>query len=313
MKVLITGGCGFIGSAMVKVFTESGHKCTVIDKLTYAGDFSRIEKYKPKFYKLDISTLPWKYLLDCENPDVVINLAAESHVDNSIRNASDFIQSNYIGVHNLVCGIRQAEKTPLLIHFSTDEVYGSLPIESQRLFKETDKLDPKNPYSATKAASDLMIESLFNTYRDFKYIIVRPCNNFGPNQNKEKLIPTIIENAKRNEPTPIYGDGLNMREWLHTEDTVEAILLLAKKYNKATKIFFGEIYNLGSGIILSNLSIVEEIYSCFDLPPNIKFISDRPGHDRKYAINCTKIKKISSWSPKRHFQTIIPDVIKSYL
>lgn len=312
MKVLITGGCGFIGSAVVSAFTEAGHACTVIDKLTYAGDFSRIEKYKSKFYRLDIATLPWAYLLDCEQPDVILNLAAESHVDASIRNASDFIHSNYIGVHNLVTGIRQAKNPPLLIHTSTDEVYGSLESNSQRLFKETDKLDPKNPYSATKAAADLLIESMFNTYRDFSYCIVRPCNNFGPNQDKEKFIPTVISSAKNNVPVSVYGDGLNVREWLHTEDTANALLVLAEKYIKATKIFFGEIYNIGSGILLQNVEVVGEIYKCFDRIPNINFIADRPGHDRKYATSAEKIKKVTQWEPKKTFFTAINEVVKSY-
>jgi dTDP-glucose 4,6-dehydratase len=244
--------------------------------------------------------MPWHYVLEMEKPDVIINFAAETHVDNSITDAKAFIHSNYSGVHNLLVGLRRyiakTKHVPLLIHMSTDEVYGDLPIESIERFAEDSPLSPNNPYSATKAAADLLIEAVYRTYKDFNYIICRPSNNYGPNQHMEKFLPTVIRSILNKEKIPVYGDGKNRREWLCVTDLARAIDIIMKKwYNIEGPIHY--VYNIGSSVTYSNLTVVESLLQVMGASHKlISFVADRPGHDRKYSLDCAKAHINLGWT-----------------
>jgi len=313
MRFLVTGAAGFIGSNFVNHCLKTGREvCGVIDNLTYASDWRRIPTSVP-LYRQSIEAATLKYIFEQTNPDVIINFSAETHVDNSIVGCNNFIASNYCGVHNILNHIREyQEKTRkqiLLVHISTDEVYGDIPIDSRRKFKEDDPLKPNNPYAATKAAADLLIQAYHHTYKDFNYIICRAANNYGPNQHFEKLLPTIIRKALKDEPIPIYGDGSNVREWLWVDDFVKGIL-------KVTDLFLqphsatGKLFNFGSGVERSNLETVRTVLKLMDKPESlISFVEDRPGHDRKYAINWEKVNEITNWAPQANFEEGLKIVI----
>lgn len=287
MKVLVTGGLGFIGGHFVNYLYKKKHQIIVVDKLTYAADITKTYKNISNFFE-DISSYEkMDEIIGYYHPDIIINFAAETHVDNSIVNSNDFIQSNIVGVHSLLEAVRK-HKIKKFIQISTDEVYGDILKGS---FKETDKLNPSSPYSASKAAADLLIKSYIRTY-NFPAIIIRPCNNYGENQHEEKFIPKILKCIKEKKKVPVYGNGKNKREWLNVNDCVRGIYLIL------TKGKLKEIYNIGSGEEFSNL----EILKMLNVKP--KFVKDRKGHDKRYKLNFNKLKKLG-WKPSKKFKKVI--------
>jgi dTDP-glucose 4,6-dehydratase len=284
MNLLITGCAGFIGSHMVDLSIEKGCNVIGVDSLTYASDLENLSaafsSEKFEFYHLDIcDTKDIKNICKSKSIDFIVNFAAETHVDNSIRSVDPFIHSNINGVKSLldVCRVENIK----LLHVSTDEVYGS--IQSGE-FTECDILNPANPYSATKAAAEHLITAYSNTY-GIQYTIVRPSNNFGPRQHSEKFIPTIIRAILSNEKVPIYGNGKNIRDWLYVEKNVQTIFSLLEPKHKNT------IYNITSKKEKTNLEIVKTVLKIFekDFESNVSFVEDRLGHDFRYSISNKKL------------------------
>ena len=312
-KVIVTGGLGFIGSNLINILKEK-YFVINIDKVTYASNFNNIipEIKNYQFYKQDINNKIFiKNILKKFNPSIIFNLAAETHVDRSIDGPKKFIESNILGVFNLLEAIRDYKKKIKLIHISTDEVYGD--IKKNYKSKEEDRYNPSSPYSASKASGDLLIKSYIRTYK-IPAIITNCCNNFGPNQYPEKLIPTIIYNILNNKPIPIYGRGKNVREWIYVEDHCKALIKIAEKG------IIGENYNVGSGTVLNNVQIAEKIISNFKkiiYPQNIKteiyFVKDRPGHDLRYCLNSSKIKNKLKWKCESNFDQRIKETIIWYI
>jgi len=297
-KILVTGGAGFIGSAFVRKAIGRGYKITVCDKLTYAGYLTRLREVegKYKFYKVDIcDKKKIEQIFNKENPDIVAHFAAETHVDRSIQDASPFIETNVKGTQVLL-DIARKYKIRKLIHISSDEVYGQI---KKGRFNEDSPLKPNSPYAASKAAADLLIRSYVGTY-GFPAIIIRPCNNYGPWQYPEKLIPLAILKILRNEKVPIYADGKNVREWLYVEDCAEGILQILEKSKT------GEIYNLGSQEEKPNVETVRAILKILKRSESmLEFVKDRPGHDFRYALNSNKVYRLG-WKPKYNF----PEALK---
>lgn len=294
MKIMVTGGAGFIGSNFIHYLLKTYNDIEVLnyDKLTYAGNLDNLidveDNSRYSFVKGDICDANLvENTIKKESIDQIVNFAAESHVDNSINNPEVFIKTDVFGTYTLleVCRKLDLEK---YIQISTDEVYGSIEKGS---FKETDPLNPSSPYSASKSSADLLVNSYYITY-GLPVLITRSSNNFGPFQYPEKLIPLFIINAIHNESLPLYGDGLNVRDWLYVEDNCRAIDLIRNKGR------IGEIYNIGAENEHNNLEItniiLEELRKTKSL---IKYVRDRPGHDRRYSIDSTTIKKLG-WKPK---------------
>lgn len=288
MKILVTGGAGFIGSHFIKYLsnTKNRDKIVCIDKLTYAGDKRNLEGYFHNiiFYENSINDQMINTIFQLEQPDVIVNFAAETHVDNSIRNPKSFLETDIMGLFNLVYySIKY--KVKKFIHVSTDEVYGPVCREAF----ETDKLNPTSPYSASKASADLLLQSYFKTY-NFPVVIVRPCNNYGPNQYIEKLIPLSIMRLLTNKKVVIHGQGREIREWIFVEDCVEAI------YQVMVDGKIGEIYNIGSNDRKTNINVIDYILSILfkgeqgSLKEHVEFVNNRPGNDFRYAINSDKIE-----------------------
>ena len=312
-KVIVTGGLGFIGSNLIKILKKK-YFVVNIDKVTYASNYKNIDpKIKNyKFYKQDINNKFFiKKILKKYSPSIIFNLAAETHVDRSIDGPKKFIESNILGVFNLLEAIRDYKKKIKLIHISTDEVYGD--IKKNCKSKEEDRYNPSSPYSASKASGDLLIKSYIRTYK-IPAIITNCCNNFGPNQYPEKLIPTIIYNILNKKPIPIYGMGKNVREWIYVEDHCSALIKIAEKG------IIGENYNVGSGTILNNIQIAKKIILNFKKiisPQNIKskiyFVKDRPGHDLRYCLNSSKIRNKLKWRCKSNFDQRINETINWYI
>lgn len=293
-KILVTGGAGFIGSEFVRQAVKSAYKVVVVDKLTYAGDCDRLNSILKKFtfYKTDICDQPKiAAILKRERPSVVVHFAAESHVDRSILDDAEFVRSNLGGTQSLLSACRRFGIERFL-HMSTDEVYGEI---AHGKFLETSPISPNSPYSASKAAADLLVKAYVRTYQ-FPCIIIRPSNNYGPWQYPEKFIPVIIYKALQNQLIPVYAKGLNVREWLHISDCASAILHLLKKGT------IGETYNLGSGFERTNIEVVKTILHFLKKPESlISFVADRPGHDIRYAVNFNKIRRELAWNPKITF------------
>ena len=312
-KIIITGGLGFIGSNLINIL-KNKYFIINIDKITYASNFKNIDPYikNYKFYKQDINNkIFMKSILKKYNPSIIFNLAAETHVDRSIDGPEEFIKSNIFGVFSLIEAIRNYKKKIKLIHISTDEVYGD--IKKNYKSKEDDAYKPSSPYSASKASGDLLIKSYIRTYK-IPAIITNCCNNFGPNQYPEKLIPTIIYNIINKKPIPIYGEGKNVREWIYVKDHCDALIKIAEKG------ILGENYNIGSGIVLNNIQIVKKIISAFEkinYNKNIKnkiiFVQDRPGHDLRYCLDSSKIKNKLKWKCKSNFDQRINETIFWYM
>jgi dTDP-glucose 4,6-dehydratase len=312
--VVVTGGLGFIGSNLINILNKKKYFIINIDKVTYASNFKNISNNinNYKFYQRDINDQNFiKIILNKYNPSLIFNVAAETHVDRSIDGPKQFIDSNIYGVFNLLEAVRKFKKKIKLIHVSTDEVYGD--IIKNRSSKESDPYNPSSPYSASKASSDLLIKSYVRTYK-IPAIITNCCNNYGPNQYPEKLIPTIIYKIINKKPVPIYGNGKNIREWIHVEDHCNALIKISEKG------LLGENYNIGSGIELNNIDIVKKIISSFkkidiNLANKAKFVfvKDRPGHDLRYSLNSSKIKKHLKWKCKYNFDEGIEKTIIWYV
>jgi dTDP-glucose 4,6-dehydratase len=312
--IIVTGGLGFIGSNLINTISKKNYFIINIDKCSYASNpkniFTNLKNYK--FYKEDINNKSFiKSILNKYRPSTIFNLAAETHVDRSIDSPKKFIASNITGVFVLLELIKEQRKKSKLIHISTDEVYGD--IKKNHSSKETDAYNPSSPYSASKAAGDLLIRSYVRTYK-IPAIITNCCNNFGPNQYPEKLIPTVIYNILNKKLIPIYGKGKNEREWIYVEDHCNALIKIADKG------IIGENYNIGSGTILNNIQIAKKIILNFkkiihakNIKSKIYFVKDRPGHDLRYFLNSSKIKSKLKWECKSSFDQRLNETIIWYM
>ena len=323
-SVLITGGAGFIGSHLVRKLIKDypNYKIVNLDSLTYASNFKNLESYKSftnyKFIKGDIRKLDFlQELFKSNNFDIVVHLAAESHVDNSIKNPFQFISTNILGTHNLLEIARdhwgKNKKDKLFYHISTDEVFGSLADGGK--FSEDSHYDPRSPYSASKAASDHLVRAYYHTY-DLPVVVSNCSNNYGPAQHYEKLIPLMIQNIVNKKSLPVYGDGKNIRDWLYVEDHVEAIDLILHKGK------IGETYLIGGENEKRNIDLVFKLIKLTDSvlgrPEGfskklIHFMPDRPGHDYRYAIDNSKIKEELGWKPKTPFELGLDKTVRYYL
>jgi dTDP-glucose 4,6-dehydratase len=314
-KIIVTGGLGFIGSNLIDLLIEKKYSVLNIDKVTYSSNFYNTKNHKKdknyKFIKCDIGSKRLKKIILKFKPDCIFNLAAETHVDRSIDSPESFIQSNIVGVYNLlecfkVFSVKNRSK---LIHISTDEVYGDI------LKGRTDEdypYKPSSPYAASKAASDHLVSSYVRTY-NIPAIVTNCSNNYGPKQHPEKLIPKLIYNILNNKPLPIYGDGKNSREWIYVKDHCEALLKIFLKGK------IGEFYNIGSNQNLVNIKICKKLIKIskskikIGKKVRINFIKDRPGHDVRYALNSKKIMKKLNWMPKTTFEDGLNNTFEWYL
>lgn len=313
-KILITGGAGFIGSNFIDYYFKNKNRGELIciDKLTYAGKLDNIEKFLErdnfKFYKEDICNKNAMHqIIRNEKPDIIINFAAESHVDRSIDCSSAFYNSNVAGTINLMdCALVNSVKR--FHQVSTDEVYGDLGKLNKNLrFNETSKIKPSNPYSASKASADLFVLSYARTH-GLPITISRCSNNYGPKQHTEKYIPKIITNILQNKKIPIYGNGENIRDWIHVSDHCEAL------YRIITDGEIGSIYNIGADNEISNLEIAKIICEIFNYGDyHIHFVNDRKGHDYRYGIDATKIKKQLNWKAQTQFKEGIKSTVEWYV
>ncbi|MBI5020384.1 MAG: dTDP-glucose 4,6-dehydratase [Ignavibacteriales bacterium] len=311
MTILVTGGCGFIGSNFVKYILDTYPEDIVInfDKLTYAGNLENltdIEK-NPKYHfvKGDIcSRIEVENCIKKFNIDVIINLAAESHVDRSILGPAVFIETNITGT-GVLLQIAKEIGIKKFVQISTDEVYGSLGNEGK--FTETTPLHPNSPYSASKTSADLLALAYEHTF-GLPVVITRCSNNYGPYQFPEKLLPLMIANALDNKPLPVYGDGMNIRDWLYVKDHCIAIDVVLRKGK------VGEIYNIGGNNEWANINIVKLLLKILNKPESlIKYVKDRPGHDRRYAIDASKIETELGWKPSVTFEIGLEKTVNWYL
>jgi dTDP-glucose 4,6-dehydratase len=311
MKILVTGGCGFIGSNLVRHVLRSRPGLTVVnlDNLSYAGNLESLADLegdpRHRFVHGDICDrdLLTKLIKD-EGIEQVMHLAAESHVDRSIMGPEIFSQTNVVGTSILLEASRKGGVKRFL-HVSTDEVYGSLGPTGY--FTETTPLAPSSPYSASKAGSDFLALAYHHTFK-MDVLVSRCSNNYGPYQFPEKLIPLMIANALADKPLPVYGDGMNVREWLHVEDHNEALLTILERGRP------GEVYNIGSGAEQPNIEIVKRILAHLGKPETlIRYVTDRPGHDRRYAIDATKLRTELGWKPRHAFESGLRSTIDWYV
>ena len=314
-KIIVTGGLGFIGSNLIDLLLKKNFFVINIDKATYSSNQYNVKEFKNskkyKFIKLDIKNKKFENILFRYKPHGIFNLAAETHVDRSIDNPESFIQSNIVGVYNLLESFKNfsIKNKSRLIHISTDEVYGDILTG-----RSHDKYPyrPSSPYAASKAASDHLVSSYVRTY-DLPAIVTNCSNNYGPKQHPEKLIPKLIYNILNNKPLPIYGKGTNSREWIYVKDHCEALI---KVFSKGK---IGEFYNIGSNKNMNNLEVTKELLrnskKSINLGNKVKinFVKDRPGHDIRYALNSNKIKKKLSWKPKTNFSRGIKLTLDWYL
>lgn len=312
MNLLVTGGAGFIGSNFIRYWFNKYPKDNIrnLDKLTYAGnlastkDFSKTSNYE--FVKADI--LDRKAVEKAmKNIDLVVHFAAESHVDRSIKDSSVFVKTNVEGTYVLLEEARK-QKIKHFHHISTDEVFGSLPLQSNEQFNEDTKYNPRNPYSASKAGSDHLVRSYFYTH-NLPITITNCSNNFGPYQYPEKFIPTTIINLLKGKKVPVYGDGKNVRDWLYVDDHASAIEVVVRKGK------IGETYLVGGmNEDIKNIDIVRKIISLMNKSSDlIEFVKDRPGHDRRYSVDWSKINKELGWKPKHQLDEYLQKTIDWYI
>jgi len=307
MQLLVTGGAGFIGSNFVRyaIASHPDWQVTTLDKMTYAGRLENlrdvIDNPRHRFVKGDIADAALVAPLVAD-ADYVINFAAETHVDRSILQAGDFIQTDVYGTFVLLEAARAATHLKRFVQISTDEVYGSVPTGSS---KETDELKPRNPYSASKAGADRLAYSYWATY-NVPVVITRASNNYGPNQFPEKVIPLFITNLIHDLPVPLYGDGQNVRDWLHVEDHCRGVDLLLTAGEP------GEVYNIGGGNEVKNVDLTHRILELLGKPTSlITRVSDRLGHDRRYSLDTSKLQAMG-WAPKHDFAQGLADTVDWY-
>lgn len=282
-KIIITGGFGFIGSHFINyVLQNTNDDITVIDKMTYAANPNNIKGVGVKFVNKDICDID---VSDLNNCDYIVHFAAESHVDNSIKDGLPFVKSNIQGTFNLLEVARKNNKLIKFLHISTDEVYGDMDCSfiTNKSANEGDSLNPSSYYSSSKASSDLLVMSANRTF-GLPYLITRTCNNYGENQHHEKFIPKIIQSIKNNVEVPVYGDGNQVREWIHADDNSRAIYKLLKSDK------FNQIYNIGTDETYTNNEVIEMISDIIGKKVKYKYVEDRLGHDRKYSLNSFKYK-----------------------
>ena len=316
-KIIVTGGSGFIGSNLVNYLLKKNYFIINVDKLTYlSNNYNKylLSKKNYKFFKLDINNKKKiKNIIKKYKPECIFNLAAETHVDRSIDKPYQFIHSNILGVFNLLEAIKEnnkKNKKTKLIHVSTDEVYGDIKVKKSN---EKFPYNPSSPYSASKASADHLVKSYVRTYK-LPAIISNCCNNYGPYQFPEKLIPKIISNILSNKALPIYSKGLNSREWIYVNDHCDALFQIFKKGK------IGESYNVGSNINISNIKLVKKIMNIFKKKGfnigkkvKIKFIKDRPGHDFRYSLDSKKIHKKLKWKSKTQLNNGLNLTVDWYL
>jgi len=309
MKILVTGGAGFIGSAFVRMLvTGTSHAVINLDKLTYAGNLENLTSVENnERYRLVEGDICDQRLVESlvaeEKPDAIVHFAAESHVDRSILSPEPVIRTNVFGTFVLLEAARKF-RTSRFVHVSTDEVYGSLalPLEATEDFP----LNASSPYSASKAGSDLLARSYFVTYK-MPVVITRASNNYGPYQFPEKLIPLMIANAIEHRKLPVYGDGQQVRDWLYVEDHCRAILSVLEKGR------VGEIYNIGGNRSLPNLDVIHKVLALTGRPESlIEYVTDRPGHDRRYALSSEKLMHETGWHPEMDFESGLARTIDWY-
>ena len=316
-KIIVTGGLGFIGSNLIKLLLSKKYYVINIDKVSYSSNFYNVKEFssskKYKFIKVDLNNSD-KILniLNRYKPHVVFNLAAETHVDRSIDGPETFIKNNILGVFNLLETFRRytiKNKDCKLIHISTDEVYGDVLVGRS---KENDAYKPSSPYAASKASSDHLVYSYIRTYK-IPAIITNCSNNYGPRQHPEKLIPKLIYNILNNKNLPIYGKGINSREWIYVDDHCEALIKIFKKGK------VGNFYNIGSNLNLNNIKITKHLLKIakkrIRVGKNVKinFVQDRPGHDLRYALNSNKVIKSLKWKPKVNISNGLTKTFDWYL
>jgi len=310
MKLLVTGGAGFIGSAFIRraLADRTGFRIVNLDKLTYAGNLENLDSVASspdyRFVRGDICDIALvDALFGDERPDAVIHFAAESHVDRSILGPEPVIETNLRGTFTLLEAARK-HSIPRFLHVSTDEVYGSIdpPAEAD----ETFPLKPSSPYSSSKAGSDLLALSYFTTYK-LPVIVTRASNNYGPYQFPEKLIPLMVANALEGKDLPVYGDGLQIRDWLYVDDHCRALLAVLDKGHE------GEVYNIGGNCSLPNLEVVKRILQATGKPESLmKHVTDRPGHDRRYALSSEKLLRETGCAPEVDFESGLTETIDWY-
>lgn len=333
MKILVTGGAGFIGSAVIRHIIQNTQDSVVnVDKLTYAGNLESLEQVASSeryaFEQVDIcNRAELDRVFEVHQPDVVMHLAAESHVDRSITGPAAFIETNIVGTYTLLEAAREywngldsdVKEAFRFHHISTDEVYGDLPHPDEQegelpLFTEETSYSPSSPYSASKASSDHLVRAWLRTY-GLPTIVTNCSNNYGPYHFPEKLIPLVILNALEGKPLPIYGEGDQIRDWLYVEDHARAL------YKVVTEGKVGETYNIGGHNEKQNIEVVETICSILDeirpkatqYAEQITYVTDRPGHDRRYAIDSTKMKNELNWIPEETFETGLRKTVQWYL
>jgi len=313
MNILVTGGCGFIGSNLIKFILEQKadevSKVVNLDSLTYAADLENTDEFignpKYSFAKIDLCDIEnLRGVIYNHKITHIIHLAAESHVDNSIKDASAFIQSNIVGTFNLLKMCMEFD-IQRFHHVSTDEVYGDLGPTGK--FDENTPYDPKNPYSASKASSDMLVRAYHHTY-GMPITISNCSNNYGPNQHKEKFIPTVINCILEGRKIPLYGSGTNIRDWIYVEDHCSAV------WEVFTKGTTGETYCIGSDCEKKNIDVIEQICDIMNVIPseNVKYVEDRLGHDQRYAIDSTKIIEQLGWEPATTFEDGLRKTIEWY-
>jgi dTDP-glucose 4,6-dehydratase len=300
MRLLVTGAAGFIGSHFVRRVVEAGDDAVVLDKLTYSGNRANLEGVEHEFVQGDICDAPIvaEAARGCE---AIVNFAAETHVDRSILGATDFGRTEFFGTQVLLEEVRRTGAR--FVQVSTDEVYGDL--EDGGSAKETDPVEPSSPYSVAKAAGDLHVPAYVRTF-GVDASITRGSNTYGPNQYPEKLVPLFVTNALEGEPLPVYGDGRQIRDWLHVEDHCAGVELVLREGEA------GEIYNIGGGNERENLEITRLIVELTDADPSlVRHVTDRPGHDRRYSLDSTKLRGLG-WEPRRAFEDGLAETVEWY-
>jgi dTDP-glucose 4,6-dehydratase len=314
MTTFVTGGLGFIGSNFVISHLKKypSDEIVVIDNQSYASDSRNLDGYRED-WRLNVkycdirNTEFLQHLYEDYEPHITFHFAAESHVDNSIRGDDNFVSTNVVGTHNILKCIKKYGGK--LVHVSTDEVYGSLGLNDPG-FTETTPYDPRNPYSATKAASDHLVRSYVNTHK-IDAVVTNCSNNYGPRQHAEKFIPTIIRHIKNKTPIPVYGNGRNIRDWLFVEDHCDALLTIGANFKS------GERYNIGGGFECDNLAMVKMILDIMGEDSTnanwLNFVTDRKGHDLRYSMNSSKIKNELGWTPKTHAFDGLKQTVEWYL
>ena len=306
MKLLVTGGSGFIGSNFIRhvLAAHPDDRVVNLDKLTYAGNPANLAdlEHDPRYAFVQGDVCDGKVVRDaCRGVDAIVNFAAESHVDRSLMEPDAFLKTDVFGVFTLLEAVREL-KIPRLLHISTDEVYGSIAHGAAR---EGDILNPSNPYSASKAAADLLVRAYWTTHH-LPVLVTRSSNNFGPYQYPEKVIPLFVTNALEDKPLPLYGDGKNVRDWLYVLDNCAAIDLVLRRGHE------GEIYNIGGGTEVENVTLTHRILSLVGKPPSlIKPVTDRPGHDRRYSVDSHKVRQLG-WTPRHRFGEALSSTVAWY-